>query len=82
MSREFWDRTSNFGKEYLKLLVDKIRIVKEEVHVSGILAALTGALCSGSGEGSFERVPTPVMFWLRVCNLFYNSPISRGAVKR
>ena len=64
LKEKFQDRTSNFGKEYLKLLVDEIRIVKEEVHLSGRLAALTGALCFGSERGFLVGVPSPVMYWL------------------
>ena len=64
LKEKFQDRTSNFGKEYLKLLVDEIRIVKEEVHLSGSLAALTGALCFGSERGFLVGVPSPVMYWL------------------
>ena len=30
-----FDRASNFGKEYLRLLVDEIKVVKKEVHLSG-----------------------------------------------
>ena len=39
------DRGSSFGKEYLKLLVDEIRVNKKEVHLSGSYTALAGALC-------------------------------------
>src|SRR3989304_2733075 len=61
LKERFQDKASNFGKEYLKLLVDEIRIVKEEVHLSGSLAALAGALCSGSELGSlpFRECPVP-----------------------
>src|SRR6185369_3173215 len=38
------DKASNFGKEYLKLLVDEIRVVKKEVPLSGSYSALAGAL--------------------------------------
>ena len=46
------------------MLVDEIRIVKEEVHLSGNLAALAGALCSGSERGSLPGVPSSVLYWL------------------
>jgi hypothetical protein len=48
LKERFQDKASNFGKEYLKLLVDEVSIVKEDVHLTGSLAALSGALCSRS----------------------------------
>lgn len=64
LKEKFQDRSSYFGKEYLKLLIDEIKIVKEKVHVSGSLAALTGALNYGMEQGTLEKVPSPMMFWL------------------
>ncbi|MDR3581014.1 MAG: hypothetical protein P4L44_13720, partial [Oryzomonas sp.] len=57
------DRASNFGKEYLKLLVDEIRVDKKEVHLSGSYSALAGAL-SMSTKPAFEMVPSFVPVWL------------------
>ena len=36
----FRDKAPNFGKEYLKLFVDEIRIEKEKAHLTGSLASL------------------------------------------
>ncbi len=64
LKERFQDKASNFGKEYLKLLVDEIRIVKAEAPLSGSLAALAGALCSGTGTGTLPEVPRHVSYWL------------------
>ena len=74
------EKTSHFGKEYLRLLLSEIRVIKNEVHLQGSYAALASALSVGSEKG-FNKVPTFDPYWLRVCNLFHNSPISCGAVK-
>ena len=64
LKERFQDKASNFGKEYLKLLVDEIRIAKKEVHLSGSHAALAGALCGGSKLGSLSGVPSFNPYWL------------------
>jgi len=64
LKERFQDKASNFGKEYLKLLVDEIRIVKQKVHLTGSYAALAGALCSKSELGSLPGVPSSVIYWL------------------
>ncbi len=61
---KFQDKASNFGKEYLKLLVDEIKVAKEEVHLTGSLASLAGALCSGSELNSLAGVPSSMLYWL------------------
>ena len=63
LKERFQDKASNFGKEYLKLLVDEIRIVKQKVHLTGSYAALAGALF-GSELGSLPGVPSSVLYWL------------------
>jgi len=35
LKERLFDKASNFGKEYLKLLVNEIRVDKKEVHRSG-----------------------------------------------
>ena len=57
------DRTSQFGKEYLKLLLDEIRVIKKEVHLQGGYAALASALSGGSKSG-FNKVPSFDPYWL------------------
>ncbi len=57
------DRTSHFGKEYLRMLLDEIRVIKKEVHLRGSYAALASALSVGSNRG-FNMVPTFVPYWL------------------
>ena len=64
LKERFQDKASNFGKEYLKLLVDEIRIVKQKVHLTGSYAALAGALCSKSELDSLPGVPSSVIYWL------------------
>jgi hypothetical protein len=57
------DRASNFGKEYLKLLVNEIRVDKKEVHLSGSYSALAGALCMLT-KPALDMVPSFVPVWL------------------
>lgn len=57
------DRASNFGKEYLKLLVKEIRVDKKEVHLSGSYSALASAL-SISTKPAHAMVPSFVPNWL------------------
>lgn len=72
------DRDST--KRYLKLFIEKIVINLPRIDITcrsnALLAVLENKTAVRSG------VLTADMYWLRVCNLFYNSPISRGAVKR
>jgi len=44
--------------------VDEIRIVKEKVHLTESYAALAGALCSGSEQGSLPVVSSSLLYWL------------------
>ena len=57
------DRASNFGKEYLKLLVDEIRIEGKEIRISGSYAALAGVL-EKTKAGNSSGVPTFGNVWL------------------
>ena len=57
------DRTSHFGKEYMNLLLDEIRVIKNEVHLQGSYAALASALSIGSNKG-FNKVPSFDPYWL------------------
>jgi DNA invertase Pin-like site-specific DNA recombinase len=57
------DRASNFGKEYLKLLVNEITVDKKEVHLSGSYSALAGALTI-STKPALVMVPSFVPVWL------------------
>ena len=61
------DRASNFGKEYLKLLVSEIRVDKKEVHLSGSYSALAGAL-SISTKPALGIVPSFVPVWLPIAD--------------
>lgn len=58
------DKGSNFGKEYLKLLVSEIRVEKKEVRLSGSYAAMSGALSMLTKLGTLEGVPSFVPLWL------------------
>lgn len=61
------DKASNFGKEYLKLLVNEIRVDKKQVHLSGSYSALAGALCM-STKPALEMVPGFVPVWLPIAD--------------
>ena len=66
LKERFFDKASNFGKEYLKLLVDEITVVKREVHLTGSYAALASALCVGTKRGTLETVPSFGLDWLPI----------------
>ena len=57
------DRNSRFGKDYLKLLVNEIKIVGNEAHISGSYDALAYAITE-TKKGAPQRVPTFVSNWL------------------
>ena len=57
------DRSSHFGKEYLKLLLNEISVIKKEVHLKGGYAALASALSGGLKSG-FNKVPSFTPYWL------------------
>ena len=57
------DRESRFGKEYLKLLVNEIRINGDEAQITGSYAALAGAIAE-TKKGTFGRVPSFASNWL------------------
>ena len=57
------DRSSGFGKEYLKLLVSEIRINGHQAEITGSYSALAHAI-DESKIGSLERVPSFVPNWL------------------
>ena len=57
------DRNSRFGKDYLKLLVNEIKIVGNEAHISGSYDALAYAIAE-TKKGAPQRVPTFVSNWL------------------
>jgi site-specific DNA recombinase len=57
------DRTSHFGKEYLRLLLDEIRVIKKEVHFQCTYSALASAL-SGRANKGINKVPSFAPYWL------------------
>ena len=57
------DRSSRFGKDYLNLLVNEIKIDGNEAHISGSYNALASAIAE-TKKGSPLRVPTFVSNWL------------------
>jgi hypothetical protein len=71
----FQEKASDFGKEYLRLLLDEIRVTKKEVHLQGSHAALASALSCGSNSG-FKKVPRFDQYWLPVCNPLHNRSLS------
>ena len=44
LNGKFRDRSSNFGKEYLKILIDEIKLAGREVIIKGSYAALSEAI--------------------------------------
>ncbi len=56
------DTASGFGKAYLNLLVDEIRLDGDELHVKGSYRALARAV-SLSKEGKLDTVPSFVPEW-------------------
>jgi site-specific DNA recombinase len=57
------DRSSNFGKEYLRLLVDEIRFKGKEVIIRGRYSALAGMI-GKTKPGLPHRVPGFGLDWL------------------
>ncbi len=57
------DVESNFGKAYLRLLIDEIRVEGREVRIRGKYASLTGML-QKTKVGPLEGVPTFGRNWL------------------
>ena len=60
------EKGSNFGKEYLKLLVNEIKVDKKEVHLSGSYAAMAGALTMSTKPAHLGMVPSFVPVWLPI----------------
>ena len=63
LKSKLFDRASNFGKEYLKLLVDEIRVQQKQISIRGSYAALAHAL-STKKLGNPEWVPSFGGVWL------------------
>lgn len=57
------DRSSRFGKDYLKLLVNEIKIEGNEAHISGSYDAPAYAIAE-TEKGAPQRVPTFLSNWL------------------
>ncbi len=62
------DRASNFGKEYLKMLIDEIRVDKKEVRLAGSYASLAGALSMSTKPGHLAGLPSFVPVWLPIAD--------------
>ncbi len=56
------DRASGFGKAYINLLVDEIRLDGSKLHIQGSYRALARAV-SLSKEGKLDTVPSFVREW-------------------
>ncbi len=57
------DRESNFGKQYLKVLISDITVTGKEAQISGSYGTLAGAIAE-TKKGTLGRVPTSVSNWL------------------
>ena len=63
LKSKFFDRASNLGKEYLKLLVDEIRVQGRQIIIRGSYLAL--ALAVGTKKlGNRGEVPSFGDVWL------------------
>ena len=63
LKQRFADRSSNFGKEYLRLLVDRITLADREVVITGKSVAILQAM-EKTKLGTLGRVPSFVPKWL------------------
>lgn len=61
LKKRFMDKVSNFGKEYLKLLVSEINVEDKQVRLKGSYSALAGALVNKS---IVRDVPSFDLNWL------------------
>ena len=68
LKEKLLEKGSNFGKEYLKLLVTEICVDKIEVRLTGSDAALVGALTMSTKPDHFEMVPSFVYVWLPIAD--------------
>ena len=71
----FLDTASGFGKAYLNLLVDEIRLDGDELHVKDSYRALARAV-SLSKEGKLGTVPSFVPEW---CARRDSNPLPLGS---
>ena len=58
------DSASHFGKAYLRLLIDEIRIKGKEILIKGKYSALAGCLIQGKVGTARPSVPTLIYPWL------------------
>ncbi|WP_425429689.1 recombinase family protein [Desulfuromusa kysingii] len=63
LKTKLMDSSSNFGKNYLKLLIKEIVVDGKEVRITGSYAALVGAL-EKTKAGNSPGVPTFGVVWL------------------
>lgn len=64
LKKKLRDPSSNFGKKYLRLLVDEIRVDGQEVLLRGNYAALAGVMLQKTKADLSERVPAFGIDWL------------------
>ena len=62
------DRVSNLGKEYLKLLGNKIRVNKKEMRLSSIYVAMADVLCMSTKLEHFGMAPGFDPVWLTMAD--------------
>jgi site-specific DNA recombinase len=67
LKQRLQDKESNFGKDYLSLLVDEINVEGNEVRLRGSYGALAGMLSRTKAE-TYEKVPTFGSGWLPILN--------------
>ncbi len=64
LSEKLKDRESNFGKEYLRLLIDEIKVKGQNVYLKGSYAAIADALHTTKLVHSCYGVPSFGSVWL------------------
>ena len=63
MRSRLHDRESNFGKEYLRLFVNRIKLTGQQVEINGSYGALAQGIAQMK-TGTLGRVPIFVPDWL------------------
>lgn len=64
LKEKLQDKASNFGKGYLKLLINEIIVDKKEVRLAGSYASLADALHMSTKPNHLPMVPSFVPVWL------------------
>ena len=69
MRSRLHDRESNFGKEYLRLFVNRIKLTRHQVEINGSYGALAQGIAQMK-TGALGRVPVFVPEWLPIVDTY------------